>query len=94
MSEEEDDFREIDDLVPSRPFHEMSEREITILTCERQAVANRRINSIHKAVRDHDRRLYKLEIWRAVLSGAWAVVVLFGGIMGKWVWGRLTVGHQ
>ncbi len=65
---------EDDDLIPDRPLHELSDREILILMCDRQGTMNKRVNNLHG-------RVVSLENWRTFLAGAWTVVTGVGGYL-------------
>ena len=69
------------DEIPETPVHDMSDRQILILMCERQRVSNLRMNRVHDTLVEHNSRLDTLEKWRTGLAGAWAASMfwLFGG---------------
>ena len=81
------------DIFPDRPIHDLSDREILILMCERQAVSNRRLNGLHDCVVTQDTRIGSLETWRTFLAGAWAAITLIGAVAGKWAWNQLIGRH-
>ena len=74
----------IDETLDPRPIHEMSDREILVLMCERQRVNNLRQNATHETLLKHEDRIKALENWRNGLAGAWAASMF-------WLFG---VGHK